>query len=138
MLPWNSDYTDIRLKKIFWIISDIPYYRSIPVYGAAFRVLCFYDGTLIEGNKDFLHCTFQPDGLVVLDKYEALEKYRADSGDDLTYYYEDFFYRYTGEKKECCKLMYGYRHVYKDERELSILNLVAETGEYVGHYPYGE
>ncbi len=115
-----------------------PFYRSIPVHGADFKVICFYDGTLIEGNLDFTTCTFQPDYINILDKYEALEKYQAESGDDLTYYYEDFCYRYTGEKNECVRLTYEYRHVYRDERELSILSLVAKTGEYIGHYSFGE
>lgn len=106
------------------------YCDGIRVDGATFEVVCFYDGTIVEGRREILTCTFQHDTSIVSET-DALEAYREMTGDENSYDYKEMCYFFTGREKEECRLVYVFRHEDRDIFEACTLYIDAETGERV-------
>lgn len=95
------------------------------VINATFNVVCFTDGTLIEGRKEFTTCTFY-EGEVLKPK-EALARYRETKKDERKMRLIETGYLYMGRYQEKCALVYVFRY---DEGKLYI---DASNGELIGH-----
>lgn len=95
------------------------------VINASFNVVCFTDGTLIEGRKEFTTCTFY-EGEVLKPK-EALARYRETKKDERKMRLIETGYLYMGRYQEKCALAYVFRY---DEGKLYI---DASNGELIGH-----
>ena len=110
------------------------YCNDLRVENATFDVVCFYDGTIVEGRMEILTCNFKHDTNIITPD-EALEAYNQSSSNTKSYTYKEMCYFFSGKEREMVPLVYVYRHESKDPTKAYTLLLDAETGEAVGYWP---
>ena len=107
-------------------------YQDILVYGTEVRVVCFVDGTIIEGTEVSL-ANFA-DSEDIPDPDSVLQIYRDLYGDDDSYEYVEMSYVYYSSPDETSPLCYVYRHEVSGDIGLTI-GLDVTDGELIIYSP---
>ena len=110
------------------------YYNGFIVMHSEFRVITFTDGTICEGDRSFLTCTFA-DPADIFSKEEALKIYAGNYNDDREYKYLETLYVFTGKGNTECSFTYKYKYDCGKVLENNTILVNAKNGDMVGCWP---